>query len=140
LTPEQALAMAAGDNDARIAAVAATAAAGDPELQAFVQAMLDGEVKVAGERVLVVQGDKVTDAATGAAARLPEGAEDVSNNNRMRGALEATLATLRLLSPDLGARRAAVDELMRASLDEAQLPLIEKALAAETDAGVRSRL
>jgi urea transport system permease protein len=140
LTPEQALDMAAGDNDARIAAVAAAAAAGDPKLQAFVQAMLDGEAKVAGDRVLLVRGDQVTDAATGAAATLPESAEDVSNNNRMRGALEATLATLRLLSPDVVARRAAVDELMRASLDESQLPLVEKALAAETDAGLKARL
>jgi urea transport system permease protein len=140
LTAEQALAMAAGDNDARIAAVAAAAAAGDPKLQAFVQAMLDGEVKVAGDRVLVVQGEKVSDAATAAAATLPGSAEDVSNNNRMRGALEATLATMRLFSPEVGARRSAVDELMRASLDESQLPLVEKALAAETDAGIKARL
>jgi urea transport system permease protein len=140
MTPEQALAMAAGDNDARIAAVAAVAAAGDPKLQGFVQAMLGGELKVAGDRVLVVQGEKVTDAASGAVATLPETAEDVTNNNRMRGALEATLATLRLLSPEVAVRRAAVDELIRASLDESQLPLVEKALAAETDADLKARL
>ena len=37
-------------------------------------------------------------------------------------------------------RRGAVDELAKASLDESQLPLVEKAYAAETDPGLKSRL
>ena len=73
-------------------------------------------------------------------AALPEGAEDVTNNNRMRGALEAALAGLRVLSPDVGVRRGAVDELAKASLDESSLPLVEKAYAAETDPGLKGQL
>ncbi len=140
LTPEQTLAIASGDNDSRIAALNAAVARGDARLAAFVQALLDDEVKVAGDKVFVVHDGQATDAASGAAATLPDGAEDVTNNNRTRGALEAALAGLRVLSPELAARRAAVDELAKASLDESQLPLIEKAFAAETDAGLKGRL
>ena len=99
--PTQALAIAAGDNDSRIAALNAAVARGDERLAAFVQALLDDEVKVAGDKVFIVHDGKATDAATGAAATLPEGAEDVTNNNRTRGALEAALAGLRVLSPDV---------------------------------------
>jgi urea transport system permease protein len=140
LTSQQALAIAAGDNDARIAALNAAAAGGDAGLAAFVQALLDDAVKVAGDKAYVVHDGKATDAANGADAELPESAEDVSNNNRMRGALEAALASLRVLSPDLAVRGAAVADLTKASLDESQLPLVEKAFAAETDPTLKDRL
>ena len=140
LTSQQTLAIAAGDNDARIAALNAAAAGGDARLAAFVQALLDDEVKVAGDKVLIVHDGKTTDAASGAEATLPESAEDVSNNNRVRGALEAVLASLRVLSPDLAVRSVAVADLTKASLDEGQLPLVEKALAAETDPALKDRL
>ena len=55
LTPEQALAIASGDNDARIEALNATAASnGDARLAAFVQALLADEVKVASGQAYVV--------------------------------------------------------------------------------------
>jgi urea transport system permease protein len=47
---------------------------------------------------------------------------------------------LKLVSPDAKVRTEALDELRKQSLDEAQLPLIEKAYAAETDAALKSRL
>jgi urea transport system permease protein len=64
-----------------------------------VQALLADEVKVAGGKAFIVRDGKATDAATGAAATLPEGAEDVVNNNRMRRELEAALAALRCSRP-----------------------------------------
>ena len=140
LTPQQTLAIAAGENDARIAALNAAATAGDAQLAAFVKALLDDGVKVAGDKVFIVHDGKATLAATGAEAPLPEDAEDVSNNNRMRGALDAVLSTLRLFSPDLSVRRAAIVDLGKATLDEGQLPLVEKALAAETDAQLEDNL
>src|SRR6476619_709732 len=140
LTSEQALAIAAGENDSRIEALNAAVARGDERLAAFVQAMLDDEVKVAGAKVFIVHDGKSVDAATGAPAALPDGAEDVTSNNRTRGALEAALAGLRVLSPDVAVRRGAVDELAKASLDESSLPLVEKAYAAETDPGMKRQL
>jgi urea transport system permease protein len=140
LTPQQAKAIAEGDSDDRIAALNQAAAEGAEGLGPFIQALLDDAVKVSGEQVFVVRDEKAVNASTGASATVPEGADDVVNNNRMRGALQAAMAALQLLSTDVQARRAAVDELLKQSLEEAQLPLLDKALAAETDGGLKQSL
>jgi urea transport system permease protein len=140
LTSAQALAIAGGDSDERVAALNAAVAAPDPALAGFVQALLDDEVKLAGQRVLRVQGDRVTDAVSGAVVPLPDDAEDVINNNRVRGALQSALAVLQLASADLAVRAAAVQAMVKALPDESQLPLLDKALAAETDAALRESL
>ncbi|HEX6707849.1 MAG TPA: urea ABC transporter permease subunit UrtB [Albitalea sp.] len=139
LTADQVRAMATGENDDRAAAIAKVAASGDPKAPEFFQALLDDAVKTAGDKVFVVRDDKAVDAATGAPATLPSDAEDVVNSNRMRGEIESALASLRLLSPDRAQRAAAIKELGD-SADEARLPLIETAYAAETDAGLKARL
>ena len=140
LTAAQAKAIADGDSDERIAALTAAAAEAAPGLGPFVQALLDDAVKVAGDKIFIVRDDKAVDAVTGAPATLPAEAEDVVNNNRVRGALNAARAALQLFSPDLAARRAGVAELQKESLEEVQLPLIEKAYAAETDAALKAAL
>ena len=132
-------AMAIGENDARAEAIAATAARGDPTAVPFLQDLLEGNVKVAGERVFVERQGQVTDATTGAAATLPADASDVINSNRMRREIDAALAALRLLSRDASQRRAAVREL-RDRPDPARLPLIEKALAIEADPDLKASL
>ena len=139
LTAEQVRAMAVGDSDERAAAIAQAAASGDPQAPAFFQALLDDAVKVAGERVFVVRDSKAVDAASGAAAHVPPDAEDVVNSNRIRRALDAALASLKLLSPDRALRAAAIREL-REQADDARLPLIEKAYAAETDVQLKGEL
>jgi urea transport system permease protein len=139
LTPEQAFRIAAGDSDDRIAALNQAAASGDAALVPYVQALLADEVQVAGGRAFIVRGDKVSDAATGADATLPDGAEEVINNNRMRSEFEAVLASLSLLAPDRSVRAAAIASL-KGQVDEGKLPLIEKALAVETDAALKEQL
>ena len=140
LTAAEALAIAAGDNDARIGALYSAAAAWDRQLAPFVQALLADEVKVAGERVYVLHDGKAIDAGSGSDVALPEAAEDVSNNNRMRRALETVLASLQLFSSDVASRQAAAAQLAKASLDESQLPLLERAIAAETDPSLKDQL
>ncbi len=139
LTAEQAARIAAGESDERIAALNQAVAAADPALGPFVKALLDDEVKVAAGKAFIVRGDKVTDAATGAAATLPADAEDVVNNNRVRQEFESALAALKLFSSDRAQRDKAIDEL-KDGADEGKLGVIEKALAAETDAGLKARL
>jgi urea transport system permease protein len=139
LTVDQVRAMATGDNDDRAAAIAQVAASGDPRAAAFFQALLDDAVKTAGGRVYVVRDGKAADAASGAPAALPADADDVVNSNRMRGEIEAALASLKLLSPERAQRAAAIREL-RDNVDEAKLPLLDKAWAAETDAGLKAQL
>jgi urea transport system permease protein len=114
-------------------------AAGDRALPGFVQALLADEVQVAGGRAYIVRDGRAVDAASGAAATLPEGAEGVVNNNRMRRELEAALASLALLSPDRAARAQAIADLKN-EVDEGKLPLIEKAIAAESDAALKAQL
>lgn len=140
LTPDQALRIAQGESDARIAALNEVVAAADPALAAYVQALLADEVKLAGGKAFVVRDGHAVDAATGAAATLPaEGVEDVVNPNRMRRELESALAALKLFSPDRDERLKAVGEL-KDQADEGKLILIEKAEKSETDAAIKTQL
>jgi urea transport system permease protein len=138
LDAAQARAIAVGDGDARIAALQDAITRADPGLATFAQALLDDAVKTTATGVFIVRDDQAVDAVTGQPAKLPDDAEDVSNNNRMRGALETALSGLRLLSPDLAARRKAVDDLSKSAADPALLPVIAKAMAAETDPGLKA--
>jgi urea transport system permease protein len=140
LDATQARAIASGDGDARIAALNEAVARGDPGLADFAQALLDDAVKTSPSGVFVVRDDKAVDAATGRPAKLPDDAEDVTNNNRIRGALQAALGGLRLLARDAATRRAAVDELSKNGADAALLPVIDKAFAAESDARLKADL
>lgn len=139
LTPDQALRIVSGESDSRIAALNEVVTAGDPQLAPFVQAILADEVKIAGGKALIVRDGKAVDAATGAETALPDGAEDVVNNNRMRRELEAALAALQLFSPERTLRAKAIAEL-KDSADEGKLALIEKAEKSETDAGLKDAL
>ncbi|WP_089417896.1 urea ABC transporter permease subunit UrtB [Vitreoscilla filiformis] len=140
LTADQARAIAEGDTDARITALSSAAAQADAGLPPLVEALLNDAVKLTPQRVWIVDGAQARDAATGQAASLPPDAEDVVNNNRMRGALEAVQAAFKLLSTDVATRQAAVAELAKQTLEAGQLPLIDKALAAETDASLKEKL
>ena len=139
LTADQARAMAVGETDARIAALNQAVADADARTAAFLQALSDDAVKTAGDRVFVVRDDRATDPVTGADVTLPEDAEDVINNNRMRGELDAARAALRLFSKDDRQRAAAVAELQKEPA-ESRLPLIDKAYAAETNAAIKEQL
>ncbi len=139
LTPQQAAAMATGDSDARIAAIQQALATPDERSAAFLQALADDAVKVAGGKAWVVRDGQASDPVTGAAAPLPADAEDVVNNNRMRGEIDAALAALKLFSPERKLRALAVQELQK-DPDPARLPLLERALASEQDAGIRAQL
>lgn len=139
LTADEARAIAIGESDSRIEALNKAVAVADDRTAAFIQALLDDGVKIAGDQVFVVKDGKAFDPVTGAEAKLPESAEDVVNNNRMRGELDSALAAMKLFSKDAKLRAAAVAEL-RKEPDESKLPLIEKAWAAEQDAAIKEQL
>ena len=139
LTPDQALRIAQGESDDRIAALNEVVVAADPALAAYVQALLADEVKLAGSKAFIVHDGKTTDAATGAAATLPDAAEDVVNPNRVRRELEGALAALKLFSPDRAERRKAINEL-KDKAGDGTLALIEKAEKTETDAAIKTEL
>ena len=103
----------AGDNDAKIAAIAEIVATGDPAALALLKSMADGELKVDGEEIVP--------------------------NNRVRRELEGAMAALTLVSPDRDARFAAAKGLAGGA-DEAMLPLVKKAAAKEADGEIRAIL
>jgi len=143
LSPDQAQKMAVGEGDERIAAVQAAALNPDAQTLAFLQALADGMVKVVAGKPVIVRDGQAVDAATGAALSLSAealaSAEDAMVNNRMRGELDNALAALKLLSPDATVRRDATKAL-QGQVGEAQLPLIDKALAQESESDIRERL
>lgn len=139
LTPAQALAMAQGDSDARIAAIEAALAAPTAPLGPYLRAMADDAVAVADGRAFIVRDSQASDPVTGAPTALPEGAEDVMNNNRLRGEISAALAALDLFAPDTALRREAAQAMLKQS-SPAALPLLERALAVEKDNAVRQSL
>ncbi len=139
LTPDQAMRIAQGESDTRIAALNEVVTAADPALAAFVQAVLADEVKLASGKALIVRDGKATDAATGASVPLPETLEDVVNPNRVRRELESALAALKLFSPDRAERAKAVTEL-KDQVDEGKLVLIQKAESSETDPDIKAQL
>jgi urea transport system permease protein len=139
LTAIEAKGMATGENDARIDALNKAMLVADEKTNAFVQAMADDAVKIAADRVLVVKDGKATDPVTGAEVAMPAALEDVNNNNRMRGEIDTALAALKLFSKDDTLRAAGVQALLK-DPDEGKLPLLDKALAAETNADLKAQL
>jgi urea transport system permease protein len=131
--------LATGDGDARIAALAQAVAQPDAGTVAFIQALADDAVKIAGDKVFVVRDGQGTDPATGQPVTVPDDAEDVVNNNRMRSEIDSALAALKLFSKDDKVRLAAVEEL-RSNADEARLPLIEKAFQSESNPTIKAQL
>ncbi len=69
-----------------------------------------------------------TDPVTNEKLALPEGADTITINNRLRGALEAADSGLQLLSADVAERRSGAKALEQGA-DVEQLPLIRRALA-----------
>src|SRR5262245_47961073 len=132
--------LATGDSSEKLEAIGALVAEGDPRALAVLEALGEGDLEVAGGRLLIVKGGRGTDAMTGAPVTpLPSNREDVVANNRVRGAATAALAALRLVAPERQVRLAAAKALAGGA-DEAMLPLIRKALDKETDPAIKSTL
>ena len=103
---------------------------------------LDGDalaLSEGGKRAVIVANGQMTDAVSGqSAGAAPANLETIVINNRIRGELGAALAALRLGSADRGERLTAAKELQGSDNEEA-LPIIERAIARESDAGDQER-
>ena len=121
-------------------AVGTIASSGNPLAFVIISALQDGRLSADPEtkKVFVTQPDgKFIEAATGAAvASLPDGIAAVRLNNRLRRTVEAALGGLTLLSPDPAKRILAAQSVLK-SHDETALPVIDGALAKETNQAAR---
>ena len=136
LTLEQARALSIGDVDSRVSALQQALKLPDEKTVAFLQALADDAVKVDGARVAVMRAGKAFDPVTNVELSLSDSAEDVINNNRMRGEIDDALSALQLLSPDVGQRLNAAKNLLKEP-DASKLVMLQKALAQEDDARVK---
>src|SRR5712672_3938986 len=121
-------------------AIGALATGGNPLAFAIISALQDGRLSADPEskKVFVTQPDgKIIDATNGAAVdKLPDGAAAVRLNNRLRRTVEAALGGLTLLSPDPAKRIQAAQSVFKTH-DETMLPVVDGALAKETNKGAK---
>src|SRR5690606_9374434 len=135
-----AAAMAGGSAGERIAASQAAVAEPAATLAAFLQAMLEGRVRLLDGRAIVVEEDgSARDAVDGTPVDRVDQARSVVNNYRMRRELGNAIASLELLAPEDEVRLAAARRIADKP-DAARLPLMERALAEERVAGIRALL
>ncbi|MBN8441905.1 MAG: urea ABC transporter permease subunit UrtB [Thauera sp.] len=135
-----ALAGLAGDFQSRMDAIEALGVAGGDDARRVLDALEAGHLGVIGERAVIVDGDRVRDAASGAVLELAAGdVEAITMNNRVRRTLAGARAALALTAPDRAERLAAAITLGD-SPNASLLPVFERALASETDEEIRGIL
>jgi urea transport system permease protein len=139
ISVDEANAISSGETDARIEALNRAVAHADASMAVFLQALADDAVKLVRGKAIMVRGDKGIDPASGTEFAIPDDAEDVINNNRMRGEIDSALAALKLFSKDDKVRMAAVQQMQR-DADSSKLALIEQAFAVEQNPKIKNQL
>ena len=109
--------LAGDDTDARLRAIAALGALPGGDGAAVLRALGADQLYAAPDgRVLIGDGARATDPASGAALDLPAGSASIGINNRLRRAIEAALAGAQLHAADAGSRLAAAPATDQRSL------------------------
>jgi urea transport system permease protein len=139
LTPQESFSLSSGETEDRLKALTQIIEHADSRAIVLIQALSDDSVKISDHQVYIVQGDKAIDPVTGEPLELPASAEDVVSNNRMRGELDAALASLSLFSPDQAVRLKAIKSMLKEP-DAEKLPMLEKALKAEQVEALKNQL
>ena len=138
-------ALAPGNFRDREAAIGVLVSTGDPRVVPILETLLQGELyfdEASGKVVFTSapsgKGD-VSDPITGVElpALTEDGLEKVKVNNGLRRVLRTAIGQMTLLSEDAGTRRSAAQSILR-DADPAQLELLDSAIAAEADAGIKT--
>ena len=124
--------LAADDNSDKIAAIQQLAATAEPGTAGILQAMADDSLYVLDDKLFVFDGEITLDAFSGEAVELPEGADTITVNNRLRGELANALAALRLFDENRDVRLDAAREL-QSNVGAELAPVLTKAKASESD-------
>ena len=139
LTNRQVHDMVIGETDARVQSLQKALAQADAQTALFLQALADDAVVFSGDKIAVLRDGKTLDPVSNEAVTMPDNAESVVSNNRMRGEVDAALAALQLLNPDDAQRMKAAQSLV-SEPDASKLPLLQKALAVEKNPAIASLL
>jgi urea transport system permease protein len=134
----------ADDFDQTEIGINAVAASGSPRAEIILRALQNGQLMFsAAQKKVYVQDDsgKLFNAATGSPVpgAPPEDLDNVRINNRLRGTLDASLGILTLLSKNPDTRYKAAQAVFK-SHQASALPTLDKAIAQETDGGVKNAM
>ena len=132
------------DFDETLSGVKELVASGSPRAKPIIDALQNGQLMFSAERKAVYIQDadgKLFDAASGqpVPGEPPADLDTVNINNRLRGAIDAALGQLNLLSPDPQKRYAAAQAVFK-SRDLNALPTLETAIGKETDSRTKVAL
>jgi urea transport system permease protein len=139
LDPAQVRQLAADDSSEKVAAIRQLTQTADPEAVRVLKAMAEDSLFLAGDKVVIIDGDKAFDGATGEAVKMPANPESPTVNNRIRGELASALAALKLFDADAAVRLASAQKLQSQVTPE-MAPLLARALEKETDAQIKALL
>ena len=131
--------LAGDDPDTRIVAVNAIAALANDEAAKVLNALKNENIYLKDNVVYEVDGDASINLMSGKPATLPDGADALVINNRLRGALESALSGMKLFSKDKATRLSAVHDLQQQATAE-QLPLLKQAYLRENDSEIKEQL
>jgi urea transport system permease protein len=132
---------------AKIDAVQAVAATGDERAVGILEALADRRLYIRKSDDAIVIGDKdgrdyvLSDPLTGESLGTVSGRDvtSIRTNNRLRGVIRDAIGGLSLRHPDPDRRIEAADDVFGAR-NAAFIPVLEAALADETDSAVAERL
>ena len=128
--------LASTDSTQVAAAVAKTAALGDPRALPAMHALDDGKLRFDEQKHLFIKTDAgLKDALSGAPRAATGKLDEPASDNEVRRALSPALASLSLSAPSAKVRLAAAHELGRPSDDV--VPVLRKVLAKEMDPDVK---
>jgi urea transport system permease protein len=132
------------DFDETLTGIKEVVASDSSRAEIIIGALQNGQLMFSAEQKKVYIQDaagKLSDAATGepVAGDPPADLDNVHLNNRVRGALDAAVGQLTLLSHDPDKRYTAAQAVFKSRAASA-LPTVEKALAGETDSRVKVAL
>ncbi|MBT9520985.1 MAG: urea ABC transporter permease subunit UrtB [Dechloromonas sp.] len=139
LDPAQVRQLAAEDSTDKVAAIRQLTQTADPDAVRVLKAMSEDSLFLAGDKVVIIDGDKAFDGTTGEAIKMPASPESPTVNNRIRGELASALAALKLFDADATVRLASAQKLQSQVTPE-MAPLLARALDKETDAQIKALL
>ena len=133
--------LASDSSDDRVTAIGLLGLSTDPLATTLLKEVAGGNAyALENGRVLIINGEKAVDAATGAdVSPIPESKDEIVINNRLRQALEGARAGGKLFSTDRADRLAAARDL-ETGANPSQLPTLHDARAKETDAAIQKIL
>ncbi|MEO7494839.1 MAG: urea ABC transporter permease subunit UrtB [Massilia sp.] len=133
--------LAGDDPETRIEAVGKIAALANADALKVLTAIQNEQLYTTPDgAVLIVDDAGAYDVVSGKSGPVPDGADGLVVNNRLRSAVDSALSGLTLLSPEREKRLAAARELQGKPIDPSQSPLIGAAFAKETDPAIKDIL